>query len=183
MFRGFAALAVVASHAALSTSAFVGALPDAVANILGFGVLGVDFFFVLSGFIIMYAHMDDDRTQASVKRYAFKRLTRIHPAYLPVGVGLIALYAAMPDFSAAGGGSDYSVVSSLFLVPANGPPALSVAWTLVHELMFYGVFLLFFVSWRWLVGGASCLGAGDLADQPFIRAHRMAPISVEPLEY
>ena len=23
----------------------------------------------------------------------------------------------------------------------------------MHELMFYGVFLLFFVSWRWLLGG------------------------------
>ena len=41
----------------------------------------------------------------------------------------------------------------MLLVPANGPPALSVAWTLVHELMFYGVFLLFFVSRRCLVAG------------------------------
>lgn len=41
----------------------------------------------------------------------------------------------------------------MLLLPANAAPALSVAWTLVHELMFYGVFLLFFVSRRWLVGG------------------------------
>lgn len=52
-----------------------------------------------------------------------------------------------------GGGRDYSLLSSLLLVPADGPPALSVAWTLVHELMFYGVFLLFFVSRRWLATG------------------------------
>ena len=69
-----------------------------------YGLLGVDFFFVLSGFIIMYAHMDDERNTASVKRYAFKRLARIYPAYLPVGLGLIALYAALPGLSAAGGG-------------------------------------------------------------------------------
>lgn len=152
VFRGVAALAVVAHHAALSTEAFVRALPAWVAAFFGMGLLGVDFFFVLSGFIIMYAHMDDERTPAIVKRYAFKRLTRIYPAYLPVGIGLILLYAAMPDLSAAGG-RDYSLASSLFLIPADGPPALSVAWTLVHELMFYAVFLLFFMSGRWLAGG------------------------------
>ncbi|MDP3325829.1 MAG: acyltransferase [Hydrogenophaga sp.] len=151
MFRGFAALAVVAHHAGLSTEAFVGAMPAAVSALLGFGLLGVDFFFVLSGFIIMYAHFDDERTNTTVKRYAFKRLTRIFPAYWPVGLGMLALYAAMPGLS-AGGRGDYSLISSLLLVPANGPPALSVAWTLVHEVMFYGVFLLFFVSRRWLVG-------------------------------
>jgi peptidoglycan/LPS O-acetylase OafA/YrhL len=152
VFRGLAALAVVAHHAVLSTEAFVGTLPAAVSSLLTFGLLGVDFFFVLSGFIIMFAHMDDDRTQAAVKRYAFKRLTRIFPAYWPVGLGMIALYAAMPGLS-AGGGRDYSLTSSVLLVPANAAPALSVAWTLVHELMFYGVFLLFFISRRWLVGG------------------------------
>lgn len=105
LFRGFAALAVVAHHTALSTGAFVGALPEPLATWLGMGFLGVDFFFVLSGFIIMFAHMDDASTAASIKRYAFKRLTRIYPAYLPVGVGLIVLYVAMPDLSAAGGGA------------------------------------------------------------------------------
>jgi exopolysaccharide production protein ExoZ len=152
MFRGFAALAVVAHHTALSTGAFVGALPEPLATWLGMGLLGVDFFFVLSGFIIMFAHMDDASTAASIKRYALKRFTRIYPAYLPVGVGLIVLYVAIPDLSAAGG-RDYSLLSSLLLVPADGPPALSVAWTLVHEVMFYGVFMLFFASWRWLAGG------------------------------
>ena len=152
VFRGFAALAVVVHHAAISTEAFVGALPVWVAALLNMGFLGVDFFFVLSGFIIMHAHKDDARTSATVKRYAFKRLTRIYPAYLPIGVGLLILYAAIPSLSAAGG-RDYSLASSLFLIPADGPPALAVAWTLVHELMFYGIFLLFFVSGRWLACG------------------------------
>jgi exopolysaccharide production protein ExoZ len=152
VFRGLAALAVVVHHAELSTAAFVGPLPAAVSAFLGFGLLGVDFFFVLSGFIIMYAHFDDEHTAAAVKRYTFKRLARIFPAYWPLGLGMVALYAALPGLS-AGGGREFSMVSSVLLVPAHAPPALSVAWTLVHELMFYGVFLLFFVSRRWLVGG------------------------------
>jgi peptidoglycan/LPS O-acetylase OafA/YrhL len=156
VFRGMAALAVVVHHALLSTQAFVGTLPTPLAALLNMGYLGVDFFFVLSGFIIMHAHMDDVRTRAAWKRYALKRLSRIYPAYLPIGLALIGLYALMPGLSAAGGeggGRDISLLSSVLLLPADGSPALSVAWTLVHELMFYFVFLLFYVSWRWLALG------------------------------
>jgi peptidoglycan/LPS O-acetylase OafA/YrhL len=149
VFRGFAALAVVTYHAAASTAAFVGALPEPLAKFLGMGLLGVDFFFVLSGFIIMHSHMDDAKTPTALNRYAFRRLSRIYPAYLPVGLGMIFLYAAMPSLSDSGG-RDYSLISSLLLVPGEGKPALSLAWTLVHEMMFYGVFLFFFLSWRWL---------------------------------
>lgn len=152
VFRGFAALAVVAHHAALSTEAFVGAMPAAISAGFGYGALGVDFFFVLSGFIIMYAHFDDQRSERTVKQYIFKRLSRIYPAYLPIGLGLMLLYGVMPGMSASGG-REYSVLSSLFLLPSDGPPALSVAWTLVHELIFYGVFLLFFASMRYLMFG------------------------------
>lgn len=152
MFRGLASIAVVAFHAALGTEERFGPLPAALATKLNMGFLGVDFFFVLSGFIIMYAHMDDAHTGAAMKRYAFKRLSRIYPAYLPVGVGLIFLYSAMPGLTTAGA-RDFSLVGSLLLVPTDGQQALLVAWTLVHELMFYGVFLLYFVSRRWLAGG------------------------------
>ena len=152
VFRGFAALAVVAHHAALSTEAFVGTMPESVSQLVNLGLFGVDFFFVLSGFIIMYAHMNDDRTLSATNRYVLKRLTRIFPAYLPVGLGMIVIYTAMPSLS-AGAARDFSLVSSVLLLPANAPPALSVAWTLVHELMFYGVFLLFFVQGSWLVVG------------------------------
>ena len=152
VFRGLAALAVVAHHAVLSTDAFVGKVPEVLAQILLMGYLGVDFFFVLSGFIIMYAHFADEGTGPAVRRYAFKRLVRIFPAYLPISLALIFLYAALPGFSGATD-RDYSLLSSLLLLPADGPPALSVAWTLVHELMFYFVFLLFFISRRWLAAG------------------------------
>lgn len=152
VFRGLAAMAVVAHHAALSTEAFIGHMPEALSLLFSFGLLGVDFFFVLSGFIIMHAHMEDDRTGTTLKRYAAKRVTRIFPAYWPVGAGMIALYEALPNLS-AGNERNYSMISSLLLLPGNGVPALSVAWTLIHELMFYGVFLLLFIGRRWRVAG------------------------------
>ena len=165
MFRGLAALAVVAHHAVLSTEAFIGKVPDVLAQVLGMGYLGVDFFFVLSGFIIMYAHMGDEGALSAVRRYSFKRLVRVFPAYLPISIALIALYAWLPSFSASAD-RGYSLLSSLLLIPADGPPALSVAWTLVHELMFYAVFLLYFLGKRWLVVGLLAWAALIVASQP-----------------
>lgn len=162
VFRGLAALAVVLVHASQSTADFVGALPGAVQAVVGLGYLGVDFFFVLSGFIIMYAHMADARSPAKVRRYILKRLVRIYPAYLPISIALLVLYALLPGFSASGG-RDYSLASSLFLLPADLPPALIVAWSLIFELMFYAVFLLFFISRRCLVAGLMLWGGVIIA--------------------
>jgi peptidoglycan/LPS O-acetylase OafA/YrhL len=71
------------SHATISTNAFVGAVPHVLKTYLEMGYLGVDFFFVLSGFIIMFSHMDDASSVDALKRYTLKRIIRIYPAYLP----------------------------------------------------------------------------------------------------
>jgi exopolysaccharide production protein ExoZ len=86
-FRGFAALAVLFYHCAQR-----GDIHSPFLQLPLMGYLGVDFFFVLSGFIIMYAHMRDPRTFTAVKTYLFKRITRIYPAYWPVGLDLPHLF-------------------------------------------------------------------------------------------
>lgn len=70
----------------------------------------------------------------------------MYPPYLPISVLLVLAYLAAPSLSASGG-RQWSLVSSLLLVPADQGPALSVAWTLVHEMVFYVLFLMFF-AWR-----------------------------------
>ncbi len=167
VFRGLAALAVVAHHTALSTDAFVAAMPAALSRVFGLGAFGVDFFFVLSGFIIMHAHLHEAGRPERMGAYLFKRLTQIFPAYWPIGLALVGLYAALPTLSASGG-REFSYVSSLLLLPADRPPALSVAWTLVHELMFYAVFLLWFVSrrvfWAGLLVWVTCIAVAYGSD-------------------
>lgn len=146
-FRGVAAVAVVLHHASLSTDAFVQAgFGSGTARWLQLGYLGVDFFFVLSGFIILYVHADDVPTGSAARRYLGKRLLRVYPPYLPISIMLVLAYLAAPGMSASGG-RQWSLASSLLLLPADQPPALSVAWTLVHEMVFYTVFLVHF-AWR-----------------------------------
>ena len=152
VFRGLAAAAVVLVHASVSTEAFVGQVPDVLMRAFQLGGYGVDFFFVLSGFIIMHAHMGKPQTRAMMKGYALKRVVRIFPAYWPIGLGVIAMYFLLPNLSASGG-REFGWLTSFFLIPSELPPALPVAWTLVHELMFYAVFLLYFWGRRYFLAG------------------------------
>jgi exopolysaccharide production protein ExoZ len=57
--RGMAALGVVLFHSNLLVQSFVEPLPAPLAAVLKEGYLGVDFFFVASGFIILNSHFDD----------------------------------------------------------------------------------------------------------------------------
>lgn len=77
--RFFAAIYVVAFHYA--TPALVGA-PRAVLNIALSGYVAVDFFFILSGFILAYNYLKPDGTLKGTKRqFWLARFARIYPAY------------------------------------------------------------------------------------------------------
>lgn len=148
VMRAAAACWVLVHHANLSTSHFVGPLgwgSQFVAN----GYLGVDFFFVLSGFIIAFSSNRLQERGQGYSDYAKARLIRIYVPYLPIGIAMFLLYALFPGISE--GGRTPGLLTSLTLLPSVSPPALSVAWTLIHEMLFYAVFSLFFVSRRILL--------------------------------
>jgi peptidoglycan/LPS O-acetylase OafA/YrhL len=143
--RGLAAVGVVLHHARIYTDVYSPA-PEWLARIIQNGFLGVDFFFVLSGFIILGAHFDDpSNLQASIS-YAWKRVSRIYIPYWPICATLISAYLLFPTLST--GYRPWGWMTSIFLVPSQYPPALGLAWTLVHEVLFYVIFLLFFLDRR-----------------------------------
>jgi peptidoglycan/LPS O-acetylase OafA/YrhL len=148
--RGCAAIWVLLHHANQTVSTFIGSSGiDQV--VLRNGYLGVDFFFVLSGFIIAYSSNGLLQTGRGVVDYAKARSIRIYVPYLPVGIAMLALYQIFPEVSA--GDRSPGILTSLTLLPATSPPALSVAWTLIHEMVFYAIFSLIFISRRvlWVV--------------------------------
>ena len=141
--RAIAALWVVLYHAQLATDAFIGSVQwprETIAN----GYLGVDFFFILSGFIIAYSSSRSIQNGGRWIDYVISRVQRIYVPYLPVGISMLALYYFLPEVSQ--GQREFSAFSSLTLLPQPDPPALSVAWTLVHEIIFYAIFSVVFVS-------------------------------------
>ena len=141
--RGIAAVLVVLYHA----SVWSGDYYETVYNdFFNFGEIGVDFFFVLSGFLIFYLHRGDDRGWAAWKKYFMKRLIRIYPPFLPVSLVLLFFYLNYPDLP--NGGRTIGIVSSIFLIPSGGAPALVISWTLMHEMLFYAFFSLYFFCRR-----------------------------------
>ncbi len=133
--RGVAALLVVLYHGGrgLSLPRFVGYIP--VRNWFGFGHAGVDFFFVLSGFIIAFVHRSDLGRPDRLGRYLWRRATRIYPIYWVV-TGL-AIVQALFSIERAQRLAPGHLLASLSLVPTPDDPLVGVAWTLTHEVLFY----------------------------------------------
>jgi hypothetical protein len=167
--RGIAAVLVVFSHATLGADLFYGKPFD---GFWYFGYIGVDFFFVLSGFIIYYAHYQDDLGSATWAVYAKKRLIRIYPPFILVSLAMLAAYEVMPELSKAP--RDIGIIPSLFLFPTGKSPALAPAWTLMHEMLFYSVFSLWFVSKRAFLAFSAIWAAAVLAQAVFPAHHLLA---------
>jgi exopolysaccharide production protein ExoZ len=157
--RALAALAVLLLHASDVATAFGGPVPGS--GLLAFGYLGVDFFFVLSGFIIYHSTAGRGR---SAMDYAKARVRRVYLPYLPIGVGIALLYTLLPQLSTSE--RQWAWLPTLTLLPVEQLPALTVAWTLQHEVLFYFVFGLLYFN-RMLWPGLALWGAAILVNAAF----------------
>jgi exopolysaccharide production protein ExoZ len=136
--RGVAALLVVLYHAALHVegnvpgSAILWGLPH-------FGHAGVDFFFVLSGFIITFVHRTDIGRPNRLAHYLERRFTRVFPFYwLVLGFSLLGIWLLhRTQFPGV-----REIFSNVLLLPQSEEKIVGGAWTLVYEIMFYCVFAI-----------------------------------------
>lgn len=139
--RAIAALMVVLHHADQASAHFS---TTEQPRLFIWGQYGVDFFFVLSGFIIYYTCRHDPLGGAAARSYAAKRFTRIYLPYLPVALGWMGLLIIFESGAAAE--RSWDIWATLTLLPMEKASALTVAWTLTYEIVFYAFFLLFYVS-------------------------------------
>jgi peptidoglycan/LPS O-acetylase OafA/YrhL len=116
---------------------------------------GVDFFFVLSGFIIAWIHWGDVGRPMQLRHYVVRRIQRIYPPYWGVLLPLSLLYFLSPSSGVPSQHDAANFVASLLLFPYPEHPILGVAWTLVYEVVFYTLFGLLILIGRgvfWLLG-------------------------------
>jgi exopolysaccharide production protein ExoZ len=144
--RGLAALGVVLDHAAGMTALpkYFGA--DFHSAFLKHGQIGVDLFFLISGFIIAtVALTEDHRPATNRKMFAWRRFARI----VPLMWLAILTYAGLRLLGRGGAADIPAYVRAMLLVPW-GDVSPDVIWTLRHEAIFYVLFAITFLGRAWL---------------------------------
>ena len=140
MLRGLAACAVVLSHAARHVDKAWHA--PGLIRLFQPGHAGVDLFFVISGFIILFVHHGDVGVPGRLPNYLGRRFTRVMPLYW-VALGLTLVLALAGRHKAP---DPVDVLWSGLLLPSMAEPLLGVAWTLQNEAVFYAVFAVLIAS-------------------------------------
>jgi peptidoglycan/LPS O-acetylase OafA/YrhL len=200
MLRGIAALLVLFYHIvsienlALTENPTSADIEPLMAGIWMNGYAGVDLFFVISGFIMVYVTSAGRGAGASIAEFLFARITRIYPVWW-----LFAAIMAGYYFVTLGGptrfyseentqivSNSWHLAASFFLLPQPTHPVLGVGWTLVHEMQFYIVFaVLLLLPRRWLALGLLVWGgaviAGALTGQTAVLAGTMSELFFSPL--
>src|SRR5215469_10894654 len=161
LMRGLASISVALFH-------FSGQLSSGISKVLtSYGWLGVDVFFVISGFVIPLSLYGNGYTISDFPRFMLRRLVRLEPPYLvSIALGILLWHASNMAPGFQGTAPSYSagqVASHLFYaIPLTGYEWLSpVYWSLAYEFVFYIVAGLCFcallerrIFWTVLLAGA-----------------------------
>lgn len=166
--RGIAALLVVSTHVetAYREDPHTGTpWPSYLGGLSGFGGTGLDIFFVISGFIMVYVGVRYFRGEGSVQDFLWRRVLRIFPLYWFVTLLYVGLASTKTLLTLLSGQSFaasldldlqwYRLLGSFTLFPTYNEagiirPIVGVGWTLSYEVFFYLVFALTIgIGFRW----------------------------------
>jgi len=146
ILRALAALAVCLSHSVYKALGFshTDLPPQTGTSILE---SGVDLFFIISGFIMMFTAASTFHQPRAASSFAMRRLIRIAPPYWFFTSLMVLATLFFPDkLNSASFTVPHAVLSFLF-VPHHEPgtiagihPILGAGWTLLYEMFFYLVF-------------------------------------------
>ncbi|MFP4891496.1 acyltransferase family protein [Paraburkholderia sp. EG304] len=172
MLRAIAALGVVAFHADGNVSLY-GWASHIFPHVSRYGELGVDIFFVISGFVIALVSYGEPPGFGGARKFMLARIARVVPLYWALTALLVVVLAIKPSVFVPWTFGDprfslWHVVTSFLFVPSLNwsgliAPALNVGWTLNYEVWFYIVFAVAMcVTGRPLVVVATVLGITSL---------------------
>ena len=139
LIRALACLAVVIFH----IEGYVNRTfnTDNPYSFFAFGKMGVDIFFILSGFIIPYSIYKKEKTQF---KFLYNRFVRIFPTYIFLILIFIFSTLLINKFQLFDIDTELSLkktyLSFLFNLGNSTQGYLQVAWTLFYEMCFYIIF-------------------------------------------
>lgn len=136
--RAIAAILVVAFHSVISAKIY-NLSTDLFFNVDIWGAAGVDIFFIISGFIMVYIQR---KKKKKPLEFIVDRAERIVPLYWFLTFGIASLLIVFPQaFRELQISTEYLLKSLFFISSYDGKhPILYVGWTLEYEMLFYLVF-------------------------------------------
>ena len=147
MLRALAAVGVVLHHVSGQIRTNLGTVP--ALSLEGPGARGVELFFVISGFIIFYAHAHQLGQPKFVGSYIIRRLKRILPSTILVSTVWILVILAAAQLGIPGPDVSFGTwLSSAFVLPMLERTQPGVIWTLRNEFVFYLFFSTFLINVR-----------------------------------
>lgn len=142
--RALAALTVVLGHALHETFSFPGHNSGALGTfVMERSGAGVDLFFAISGFVMIYASRNLFATPNAAGTFLFRRVARIVPLYWAVTSIFLLVLAASPHLLSTGAPTPGEIIKSYFFIPyfaletALAQPIYKLGWTLNYEMFFY----------------------------------------------
>ncbi|MCE7987599.1 MAG: acyltransferase [Caldilinea sp. CFX5] len=140
--RFLAAMAIIAFHFSINNAAMI---PPFLYAIIKHGNMAVNFFFVLSGFVLAYTYLDKP---VEPRRFWLARFARVYPVYLLALLLSIPAYLTTIDL---GSGSGFvAAITTLFTeltlvqawAPLYGCGINCPGWSISAEAFFYLLFPL-----------------------------------------
>ena len=145
-YRGLVAFMIAISHLC---DVYLRHGVEALAPIVEVGRIGgVDFFFVLSGFLIYRTYAKHVRNTDKAVDFLKRRLIRIYPLLWFFTLLSLPCYLI---FSSLGEGHELQpavIFNSLLLFPSTDKPILGAMWSLSHVVLFYLVFFAYMLRPR-----------------------------------
>lgn len=138
--RGVAALLVIAFHFKQYLNG-VYSQADIGDRLFGLGEVGVDIFFVISGFIITYSTSNKEKN--SPLEFSIKRFFRLYPVFI-ITLTLLICFDTTLEASTSKIIKSYLLIPNdyNFIGPWHGYNINLPAWTLTYEVLFYSIFLV-----------------------------------------
>lgn len=153
VLRGVAAVMVTLFHLTGST-----ALKASLGSYMHYGFLGVQIFFIISGFVLPYSMFKSNYTIANFTSFMVSRIIRIYPAYIAsIAIGLIMATLTHRNIF-----TTKEVLAHLLFLNNSVSP---VFWTLAIEFQFYlliGLAPFFFSANKWASFAVVMLTASSL---------------------
>jgi len=180
LLRAVAATAVVAAHVRYDFIVHLN-LPDRLPRALEWGNAGVDLFFVISGFVMVYSSERMFGQPGAAREFLTRRIARIVPLYWLMSLVMLA-YVAARGFAASDASPAQALASFLF-VPYPRPsgevdPLYGVGWTLNYEMFFYAAFAVAIAARR----GVAVAGLGAVLAMLVVANHACGGLP-GPLSY